>query len=75
MDLTEGSETSEKLNLTSGKYPKENVQNFKHIYCSVFYYDVRLTQHKSCLVYIEVTGYMFRLARSHYQASYNHLIA
>jgi hypothetical protein len=26
MDLTEGSETSEKLNLTPGKYPKENIQ-------------------------------------------------
>jgi hypothetical protein len=24
MDLTEGSETSAKLNLTPGKYPKEN---------------------------------------------------
>jgi hypothetical protein len=27
MDLTEGSETSAKLNLTPGKYPKENIQN------------------------------------------------
>jgi hypothetical protein len=26
MDLTEGSETSAKLNLTPGKYPKENIQ-------------------------------------------------
>jgi hypothetical protein len=26
MDLTEGSETSAKLNLTLGKYPKENIQ-------------------------------------------------
>jgi hypothetical protein len=25
MDLTEGSETSAKLNLTLGKYPKENI--------------------------------------------------
>jgi hypothetical protein len=30
MDLTEGSETSEKLNLTPGKYPKENIQDSKH---------------------------------------------
>jgi hypothetical protein len=27
IDLTEGTETSAKLNLTPGKYPKENVQN------------------------------------------------
>jgi hypothetical protein len=27
MDLTEGSETSAKLNLTPGKYPKENIQD------------------------------------------------
>jgi hypothetical protein len=27
MDLTEGSETSAKLNLTPGKYPKENIQS------------------------------------------------
>jgi hypothetical protein len=26
MDLTEGSKTSAKLNLTPGKYPKENIQ-------------------------------------------------
>jgi hypothetical protein len=26
MDLTEGSETSAKLNLMPGKYPKENIQ-------------------------------------------------
>jgi hypothetical protein len=26
MDLTEGFETSAKLNLTLGKYPKENIQ-------------------------------------------------
>jgi hypothetical protein len=26
MDLTEGSETSAKLNLTLGKYPKENIK-------------------------------------------------
>jgi hypothetical protein len=26
MDLTEGSETSAKLNLTPGNYPKENIQ-------------------------------------------------
>jgi hypothetical protein len=30
MDLTEGSETSEKLNLTTGKYPKENTQVSEH---------------------------------------------
>jgi hypothetical protein len=30
MDLTEGSETSGKLNLTPGKYPKENLQVSKH---------------------------------------------
>jgi hypothetical protein len=30
MDLTEGSETSEKLNLTPGKYPKENIQDSEH---------------------------------------------
>jgi hypothetical protein len=30
MDLTEGSETSVKLNLTSGKYPKENIQDSEH---------------------------------------------
>jgi hypothetical protein len=30
MDLTEGSETSAKLNLTPGKYPKENIQVSKH---------------------------------------------
>jgi hypothetical protein len=27
MDLTQGSETLEKLNLTPGKYPKENIQD------------------------------------------------
>jgi hypothetical protein len=27
MDLTEGSETSAKLNLTPVKYPKEKIQN------------------------------------------------
>jgi hypothetical protein len=27
MDLTEGSETSAKLNLTPGKYPKQNLQD------------------------------------------------
>jgi hypothetical protein len=30
MDLTEGSETSEKLNLTPEKYPKENIQDSEH---------------------------------------------
>jgi hypothetical protein len=30
MDLTEGSETSAKLNLTPGKYPKENIQDSEH---------------------------------------------
>jgi hypothetical protein len=30
MDLTEGSETSTKLNLTPGKYPKENLQVSEH---------------------------------------------
>jgi hypothetical protein len=30
MDLTEGSETSVKLNLTPGKYPKENLQDSEH---------------------------------------------
>jgi hypothetical protein len=30
MDLTEGSETSAKLNLTSGKYPKERIQDSEH---------------------------------------------
>jgi hypothetical protein len=30
MDLTEGSETSAKLNLTAGKYPKENIQDSEH---------------------------------------------
>jgi hypothetical protein len=30
MDLTEGSETSAKLNLTPGKYPKENTQDSEH---------------------------------------------
>jgi hypothetical protein len=30
MDLTEGSETSVKLNLTPGKYPKENMQDSEH---------------------------------------------
>jgi hypothetical protein len=29
MDLTEGSETSEKLNLTPGKYPTEHIQNME----------------------------------------------
>jgi hypothetical protein len=28
MDLTEGSKTSAKLNLTPGKYPKENIHDF-----------------------------------------------
>jgi hypothetical protein len=31
MDLTEGSETSAKLNLTPGKYPKENIQNSHYL--------------------------------------------
>jgi hypothetical protein len=31
MDLTEGSETSAKLNLTPGKYPKENIQDSEHV--------------------------------------------
>jgi hypothetical protein len=30
MDLTEGSETSAKLNQTPGKYPKENIQVSEH---------------------------------------------
>jgi predicted solute-binding protein len=30
MDLTEGSETSAKLNQTPGKYPKENIQFSEH---------------------------------------------
>jgi hypothetical protein len=30
MDMTEGSETSAKLNLTPGKYPKENIQVSEH---------------------------------------------
>jgi hypothetical protein len=30
MDLTEGSETSAKLNLTLEKYPKENIQVLVH---------------------------------------------
>jgi hypothetical protein len=30
MDLTEGSEMSAKLNLTPGKYPKENIQVSEH---------------------------------------------
>jgi hypothetical protein len=30
MDLTESSETSAKLNLTPGKYPKENIQDSEH---------------------------------------------
>jgi hypothetical protein len=30
LDLTEGSETSAKLNLTPGKYPKENIQVSEH---------------------------------------------
>jgi hypothetical protein len=31
MDLTDGSETSAKLNLTPGKYPKENIQDIVHL--------------------------------------------
>jgi hypothetical protein len=31
MDLTEGSETSAKLNLAPGKYPKENMQDVKTV--------------------------------------------
>jgi hypothetical protein len=30
MDVTEGSETSAKLNPTPGKYPKENIQDSEH---------------------------------------------
>jgi hypothetical protein len=30
MDLTEGSETSAKLNLAPGKYPKEHIQDSEH---------------------------------------------
>jgi hypothetical protein len=30
MDLTEGSETSAKLNLTPWKYPKENIKDSEH---------------------------------------------
>jgi hypothetical protein len=30
MDLTEGSETSAKLNLTPGKYPKEHIQDSEY---------------------------------------------
>jgi hypothetical protein len=30
MDLTEGSETSAKHNLTPGKYPKEHIQDSEH---------------------------------------------
>jgi hypothetical protein len=30
MDLTEGSETSAKHNLTLGKYPKEHIQDSEH---------------------------------------------
>jgi hypothetical protein len=31
MDLTEGSETSAKLNLMPGKYPKENIQKSRKL--------------------------------------------
>jgi hypothetical protein len=30
MDLTDGSETSAKLNLMPGKYPKEHIQDSEH---------------------------------------------
>jgi hypothetical protein len=30
MDMTEGSETSAKLNLTPEKYPRENIQDSEH---------------------------------------------
>jgi hypothetical protein len=30
MNVTEGSETSAKLNLTPGKYPKEHIQDSEH---------------------------------------------
>jgi hypothetical protein len=36
MDLTEGSETSAKLNLTPGKYPKENIQNEQLFFRQLF---------------------------------------
>jgi hypothetical protein len=32
MDLAESSEASAKLNLTPGKYPKENIQQFIGVY-------------------------------------------
>jgi hypothetical protein len=35
MDLTEGSETPVKLNLTPGKYPKENIQEYQEHYLGV----------------------------------------
>jgi hypothetical protein len=35
MHLTAGSETPAKLNLTPGKYPKENIQMVESVYSAV----------------------------------------
>jgi hypothetical protein len=51
MDLTQGSETSAKLNLTPGKYPKENIQEYSLAQQNVF----KLIK----------PGYMFQLYSQH----------
>jgi hypothetical protein len=47
MDLTEGSETSAKLNLTPGKYPKENIQDSEpgEIENNYFFYKEQCNQY------------------------------
>jgi hypothetical protein len=65
MDLTEGSETSEKLNLTPGKYPKENIQDsehgenlksrifnrfFSHLFSDLSKIRCKISAHNTCIV-------------------------
>jgi hypothetical protein len=52
MDLTEGSETSAKLNLTPGKYPKEHIQDNSRfsLFCERAYQSV------TCSVILCSTG-------------------
>jgi hypothetical protein len=48
MDLTEGSETSAKLNLTPGKYLKENIQDLQHVRRPYIIYPTYRRRNETC---------------------------
>jgi hypothetical protein len=51
MDLTEGSETSAKLNQTPGKYPKENIQTVMGLLYVTFIHPHRYSAFKKAPAY------------------------